>query len=61
MSAYTSSSAYAVQNGKPVVCLYSGDFKDNSRPFLAEECLDVVNWFKSSKAGNRWSARSLEK
>ncbi|MBB5621247.1 hypothetical protein HDE69_002308 [Pedobacter cryoconitis] len=47
MSAYTSSSAYAVQNGKPVVCIWGLGFKDNSRPFSAEECMDVVNWFKS--------------
>ncbi len=33
MSAYTSSSAYARQNGKPVVCIWGFGFNDPGRPF----------------------------
>ncbi|WP_370682855.1 glycoside hydrolase family 71/99-like protein [Streptomyces sp. DfronAA-171] len=47
MSAHTSSSAYAHQNGRPVVCVWGFGFSDDARPFGAEECLDVVNWFKA--------------
>ena len=46
MKAHTASSAYAVQNGKPVVCIWGFGFADNQRPFAADACLDVVNWFK---------------
>jgi hypothetical protein len=46
MSALTSSSAYAWQNGKPVVCIWGFGFNDGNHPFGAGECLDVVNWFK---------------
>ena len=46
MSAYTSSSAYAHQNGKPVVCIWGFGFNDNNHPWDAATCLDVVNWFK---------------
>jgi len=47
MSAYTSSSAYAKQNGKPVVCIWGFGFDDNNHPFTTAACLDVINWFKS--------------
>ncbi|WP_205945192.1 glycoside hydrolase family 71/99-like protein [Pedobacter hiemivivus] len=47
MSAYTSSSAYAKQNGKPVICIWGFGFSDNNHPFTAAACLDVINWFKS--------------
>src|SRR5580698_1818953 len=47
MSAYTSSSAYAFQNGKPVVCIWGFGFNDSNHPWDAATCLDVVNWFKS--------------
>jgi hypothetical protein len=47
MSAYTSSPAYAMQNGKPVVCIWGFGFNDSNHPFSAEACLDVINWFKS--------------
>jgi hypothetical protein len=47
MSAYTASSAYAKQNGKPVVCIWGFGFSDNNHPFSPEVCLDVINWFKS--------------
>ena len=47
MSAYTSSTAYARQNGKPVVCIWGFGFNDSNHPFDAAACLDVVNWFKS--------------
>ncbi|MEV4753771.1 discoidin domain-containing protein [Micromonospora sp. NPDC049559] len=47
MRAYTSSSAYAFQNGKPVVCIWGFGFSEPSRPFAPAPCLDVVNWFKA--------------
>lgn len=47
MSTYTSSSAYAKQNGKPVICIWGFGFSDNNHPFTAAACLDVINWFKS--------------
>jgi F5/8 type C domain len=47
MAAHTASSAYARQNGKPVVCIWGFGFNDDKRPFAPAPCLDVVNWFKS--------------
>jgi hypothetical protein len=47
MSAYTASSAYARQNGKPVVCIWGFGFNDANHPWDAPTCLSVVNWFKS--------------
>jgi hypothetical protein len=47
MSAYTSSSAYARQNGKPVVCIWGFGFNDNNHTWSAAVCLDVINWFKN--------------
>jgi hypothetical protein len=47
MSAHTASSAYAKQNGKPVVCIWGFGFNDSKRPWAAGPCLDVVNWFKA--------------
>jgi hypothetical protein len=47
MSAYTSSPAYARQNGKPVVCIWGFGFNDAGRPFAPAACLEVVNWFKA--------------
>jgi len=38
-----SSTAYAHQDGKPVVCIWGMGFTD--RPGSAEECLRVVRWF----------------
>ncbi|MEV0405052.1 hypothetical protein [Actinoallomurus sp. NPDC050550] len=46
MSAYTASSAYARQNGKPVVCIWGFGLNDGNHPWSASACLDVVNWFK---------------
>jgi chitodextrinase len=46
MSAHTGSSAYAKQNGKPVVCIWGFGFNDPNHPFTPDACLDVVNWFK---------------
>jgi len=40
----TSSRAYAMQNGKPVVCIYGMGYK--GWPATAEESLALVNWFK---------------
>ncbi|AYL94340.1 lectin [Mucilaginibacter celer] len=42
---FTSSPAYAVQNGKPVVCIWGLGFADRDQTPAAE--LDVVNWFRS--------------
>ncbi|MGN8067482.1 glycoside hydrolase family 71/99-like protein [Mucilaginibacter sp. 22184] len=47
MSAYTSSPAYAKQNGKPVVCVWGFGFNDDNHNFSAATCLAVINWFKS--------------
>ena len=46
MSAHTASSAYARQNGRPVVCIWGFGFNDTNHPWDAGTCLDVVNWFK---------------
>jgi len=46
MKAYTASSAYAMQNGKPVVCIWGFGFNDNNHNFTAAACLEVINWFK---------------
>lgn len=46
MKVYTSSPAYAKQNGKPVVCIWGFGFSDNNHPWPADACLDVINWFK---------------
>jgi hypothetical protein len=42
----TSSSAYAHQNGKPVVCIWGMGF--TSRPGDATQCLAVINFFKNA-------------
>ncbi|MFC5924343.1 discoidin domain-containing protein [Micromonospora vulcania] len=47
MLAHTASSAYARQNGKPVVCIWGFGFSEPSRPFAPAPCLEVVNWFKA--------------
>ncbi|AUA15466.1 xylosidase [Streptomyces sp. SID8382] len=47
MKAHTSSSAYARQNGKPVVGIWGFGFNEGNKPWSAADCLDVVNWFKS--------------
>ncbi|MCO1594714.1 discoidin domain-containing protein [Micromonospora sp. RHAY321] len=47
MSAHVASSAYARQNGKPVVCIWGFGFSEPSRPFTPGPCLEVVNWFKA--------------
>ncbi|AXI78355.1 discoidin domain-containing protein [Peterkaempfera bronchialis] len=47
MSALTASSAYARQNGKPVVGIWGFGFNDPARPWSPAVCLEVVNWFKS--------------
>lgn len=41
----TSSSAYAKQDGKTVVCIWGIGFTD--RPGTAAEASDLINWFKS--------------
>jgi hypothetical protein len=46
MSAHVVSSAYARQNGKPVVCIWGFGFNDPNHPSDPNACLDVVNWFK---------------
>jgi hypothetical protein len=46
MSQYASSSAYAHQNGKPVVGIWGFGFNDTNHPWSAADCLSVVQWFK---------------
>ncbi|GAA2276046.1 hypothetical protein GCM10009853_032690 [Glycomyces scopariae] len=46
MQAHTASSAYARQNGKPVVGIWGFGFNDAQRPFSPQECQEVVDWFK---------------
>uniref|UniRef100_A0A914DH25 Xylosidase n=1 Tax=Acrobeloides nanus TaxID=290746 RepID=A0A914DH25_9BILA len=38
---------YIIQNGKPVICIWGFGFNDSQRPFTPDECLNVLNWFKS--------------
>ena len=38
MSAHTASSAYAFQNGKPVVCIWGFGFNDSNHPWDAATC-----------------------
>ncbi|WP_327350690.1 discoidin domain-containing protein [Streptomyces sp. NBC_01304] len=47
MRAHTVSSAYAVQNGKPVVGIWGFGFNEPDKTWPAADCLEVVNWFKS--------------
>ncbi|MFD7307231.1 glycoside hydrolase family 71/99-like protein [Promicromonospora sp. NPDC059942] len=47
MSAHTASSAYARQNGKPVVGIWGFGFDDPQRPFTPQECQEVVDWFQA--------------
>ena len=47
MSAYTSSTAYAKQNGKPVVCIWGFGFNDDNHNFNITDCIDVIKWFQS--------------
>ena len=47
MSQYTSSSAYAHQNGKPVVGIWGFGFNDTNHPWSASACLSVIQWFQS--------------
>lgn len=46
MSALTVSPAYAMQNGKPVVCIWGFGFNDGNHPWDAITCSEVINWFK---------------
>lgn len=46
MSAYTASSAYAKQNGKPVICIWGFGFNDENHNWPAEACKEVIDWFK---------------
>jgi len=47
MAVLTASSAYARQNGKPVVCIWGFGFNDANHTWDAAPCLEVINWFKS--------------
>jgi hypothetical protein len=47
MSAHTASSAYARQNGKPVVCIWGLGYNDDNHPFSAAVSVDIINWFKA--------------
>ncbi|MNN24024.1 hypothetical protein D3C81_1374380 [compost metagenome] len=46
MKQYTQSTAYAKQNGKPVVCIWGFGFNDNNHPWSAAVCLEVIQWFR---------------
>jgi len=41
----TNSPAYAMQNGKPVICIWGMGFTD--RPGDVATCTEVINWFKA--------------
>jgi Malectin domain/Fibronectin type III domain len=43
----TNSPMYAMQNGKPVVCIWGFGFNDPNHPWNAATCESVINWFKS--------------
>ncbi|HWY30020.1 MAG TPA: malectin domain-containing carbohydrate-binding protein, partial [Candidatus Acidoferrum sp.] len=43
----TNSPMYAMQNGKPVVCIWGFGFNDSNHPWDAPTCTSVINWFKS--------------
>jgi hypothetical protein len=42
----TNSPAYAMQNGKPVVCIWGFGFNDSNHPWPTNVCTDVINYFK---------------
>jgi hypothetical protein len=46
MAKYTSSSAYAHQNGKPVVGIWGFGFDDTQHPWSAAACQSVINFFE---------------
>src|SRR5882672_3289223 len=43
----TNSPAYAMQNGKPVVCIWGFGFNDTNHPWPTNVCVQVINYFKS--------------
>ncbi len=43
----TNSPMYAMQNGKPVVCIWGFGFNDANHPWDAPTCASIINWFKS--------------
>jgi hypothetical protein len=43
----TNSPMYAMQNGKPVVCIWGFGFNDSNHPWDAATGASVINWFKS--------------
>jgi hypothetical protein len=47
MSAHATSSAYARQQGRPVVGIWGFGFDDANHPWDPATCLDVINWFKT--------------
>jgi hypothetical protein len=47
MRAHTASSAYARQNGKPVVGIWGFGFNEANKPWPAATCLDVITWFQN--------------
>jgi hypothetical protein len=46
MAKYASSSAYAHQNGKPVVGIWGFGFDDTQHPWSAAACQSVINFFE---------------
>ncbi|GAA1069673.1 discoidin domain-containing protein [Kitasatospora arboriphila] len=47
MSRHTASTAYARQNGMPVVGIWGFGFADANHPWSPAACLDVVTWFRA--------------
>jgi hypothetical protein len=47
MKALTTSSAYAKQNGKAVVCIFGFGYNNASHPWTPAVAIDIINWFKS--------------
>ena len=43
----TNSPMYALQNGKPVVCIWGFGFNDGNHPWPTNVCINVINYFKS--------------
>ncbi|TDC70615.1 glycoside hydrolase family 71/99-like protein, partial [Streptomyces hainanensis] len=47
MRAHTASSAYAIQNGRPVVGIWGFGFNESNKAWPPEVCLDVISWFQA--------------
>ncbi len=43
----TNSTAYAIQNNRPVVGIWGMGFDDENHPWDTNTCIEVINWFKN--------------